>query len=242
MQILGQQKSDYINTTTNTYHHHDVFIDEDIGEPCEYRDLISLLFNAGEMDTVHLFINSGGGSLDTALAIIEGLKNTQGHVIAFITGACHSAASFISMYCHEVAVLDSAYSMVHTATFGSVGMTGNVKSHTDFTVRQVEKLLNETYDGFLTKEELVRVKSGVELWFSAEEIRTRMASRAKHLEAKAKAESKAELKAEPKAEKSVEKVKPKAKPNRNKSKAVVVTPPPPIVQEVPPPTEVVEEK
>lgn len=196
LQLLGSSKSDYINTTTQTAQHHDVFIDTDIGDPQQYRELISILFNASEYDTVSMFINSGGGSLDAALAIIEGVKNTQATVTAFIVGACHSAASFISMYCHQVIVLDSAYSMVHTATFGSVGMTGNVKAHTDFTVRQVEKLLNETYDGFLTAEELARVKSGVELWFSAEEIRERMVSRVKHLEKIAQAEEKAAKKAE----------------------------------------------
>lgn len=196
MQMLAQNADSYINTTTSTSSHHDVFIDKEITDPEEYRELISLLFNADEGDSVTLFINSGGGNLDTALAIIEGLKNTQAHVIAAIIGACHSAASFISMYAHEVAVLDSAYMMVHTATFGSVGMTGNVKAHTDFTVRQVEKLINETYEGFLTPDEIVKVKAGVELWFSSEDIKDRMTKRVKHLEASAKKKAKEEAKAE----------------------------------------------
>lgn len=185
--LMGAAKPDqYINTIERKSHHHDVFLDEDIEEPSNYRELLALLFNAGDEDTVNIFINSNGGHLDTALAIIEGLKNTQAHVTAVIIGACHSAASFISMYCHEVAVLDNAYSMIHTAQFGAVGNTGNVKAHTEFTVRQVEKLLNDTYEGFLTKEELVKVKAGVELWFDAEEIRKRMESRVKFLTQKMK--------------------------------------------------------
>jgi ATP-dependent protease ClpP protease subunit len=196
MQMLSQTTDTYINTTTNTISHHEVFIDAEITEPENYRELISLLFNANEGDSVTLFINSGGGNLDTALAIIEGLKNTQAHVIAAIIGACHSAASFISMYAHEVAVLASAYMMVHTATFGSVGMTGNVKAHTDFTVRQVEKLINETYEGFLTAVEITKVKAGVELWFSADDIKERMIKRVKHLDTVAKKKAKSDLKAE----------------------------------------------
>jgi ATP-dependent protease ClpP protease subunit len=184
--LLRGGGDDFINTSERSVRHHDVFIDSEVTEPANYRELISLLFNATEGDTFHFFINSNGGNLDSALAIIEGLKNTQGHVIAFIIGACHSAASFIAMYCHEVAVLDNAYSMIHTASFGSAGMTGNVKSHTDFTVRQVEKLLNETYEGFLSKDELTKVKSGVELWFDADEIRHRMENRTKFLQAKLK--------------------------------------------------------
>jgi ATP-dependent Clp protease protease subunit len=184
--MAAKGNDEYINSIEKTVHHHDVFLDGDILEPSNYRELLALLFNAGEEDTVNIFINSGGGHLDTALAVVEGLKATRANVTAVLIGACHSAASIISMYCHEVAVLDNAYSMVHTASFGAMGNTGNVKSHTEFTVKQVEKLLNDTYEGFLTKEELSKVKSGVELWFDSDEIRTRMESRVKLLISRAK--------------------------------------------------------
>lgn len=183
LQLLTGPQSGYITATPTVATHYDVFLDEAIESPDNYRELIAILFNAEEGDSVNIYINSEGGELDTAIAIIEGLKHTQAHVTGVLTGACHSAASFISMYCHEMAVLDNAYSMVHTATFGSVGFTGNVKAHTDFTVRMVEKLINETYEGFLTKDEIAKVKSGVEMWFDADEIKRRMASRVKHLQA-----------------------------------------------------------
>lgn len=183
--LMGQNSGEnYITSVENTYRHYDVFLDDDIEDPSNYRELLAVLFNADEEDTINLVLNSNGGHLDTALAIVEGLKITNAKVTAVIIGACHSAASIISMYCHQVVVLDSAYSMVHTASFGSAGNTNNVKAHTEFTVRQVEKLLNDTYEGFLTKEELARVKAGVELWFDAEEIRKRMESRIKFLQAK----------------------------------------------------------
>jgi len=189
--LMGQNRGDnYITVVEKTYHHHDVFLDTDIEEPENYRELLALLFNAGEDDTINLFINSNGGHLDTALAVVEGLKNTNAEVTAVMIGACHSAASIISMYCHSVAVLDSAYSMIHTASFGSAGSTGNVKAHTEFTVNQVEKLLNDTYGGFLTKEELVKVKAGVELWFDAEEISKRMESRIKFMQSKVRKSNK----------------------------------------------------
>lgn len=190
--LLKQNKqNEYISMNERTARHYDVFLDSNIEEPSEYRELLSILFNASEDDTVNIFINSNGGHLDTALAIVEGLKSTSARVTAVIIGACHSAASIISMYCHEVAVLDNAYSMVHTASYGTAGNTGNVKAHTEFTTRQVEKLLNETYEGFLNKEELVKVKQGVELWFDADEIRSRMEHRVQFLTQKIKKLSKA---------------------------------------------------
>ena len=187
LSLLGQGKpNEYISVVDKNVRHFDVFLDGEIEAPNEYRELLSILFNAGEDDTINIFINSPGGHLDTALAIAEGLKNTNAHVVAVLIGACHSAASIISMYCHEVAVLDNAYSMVHTASFGAHGSTGNVKAHTEFTVKQVEKLLNDTYEGFLNKDELSKVKSGVELWFDADDIRKRMEHRIKFLTQKVK--------------------------------------------------------
>lgn len=180
--LVGNQNKDYITTHDIVSRHSDVFLDGEIEDPSQYRGLIALLFSSQENDTINLFINSPGGYADTALAIVEGLKSTNAHVRAILIGACHSAASIISMYCHEVVVLDNAYSMIHTASFGAAGNTSSVKAHTEFTIRQVEKLLNQTYEGFLTKEELSKVKIGVELWFDADEIRKRVASRVKYLQ------------------------------------------------------------
>jgi ATP-dependent protease ClpP protease subunit len=177
--LQALSKSGYVNSQTVSFQHHDVFLDSEIGEPENYRELISLLFNANEGDSVSIFINSPGGHLDSAIAIVEGIKNTSAQVTGFVIGACHSAASIISMYCHQVMVMDNAYSLVHTASFGSSGNTNNVKSHTEFTVDMVEKLLNDAYEGFLTKEELAKVKTGVELWFTSEQIREKMENRGK---------------------------------------------------------------
>jgi ATP-dependent protease ClpP protease subunit len=184
--IQEVKNSHYISAQQQSFTHYNVFIDKEVGDPSEYREFISVLFNANDGDTIAIYINSPGGQLDSALSIIEGLKNTQAQVTCIIMGACHSAASLISMYCDEVAVMDNAYSLVHTASFGSSGNTNNVKSHTEFTVKMVEKLLNETYDGFLSKQEMIDVKHGVELWFDAEEIRKRMESRVKFLNSKIK--------------------------------------------------------
>lgn len=191
--LFGQKP--YITSTDYVSKHYDVYLDEDIGEPQEYRELCALLFNAGENDSIALYINNPGGHLTTALAIIEGIKNTSATVRGIVVCECHSAASLITMYCHEIIVLDSANMMIHTANFGSVGSTGNVKAHTDFTVKQVETLLDDAYAGFLHKDEMAKVKAGVELWFDSDQIRERIGSRIKHLEAQQAAKEAEDAKA-----------------------------------------------
>lgn len=181
-----KQESSYINMSEKTTRNFDIFLDEEIGMPCEYRELLSILFGANEDDTINLFINSPGGNLDTALSIIEGINHTKATVSAILLGSCHSAASMIMLYCHNVFVTNSSYMMIHTASYGSSGNTSNVKAHTDFTFKQVDKLLDDTYEGFLTKEELSSVKKGVELWLNADEIESRITKRAKVLKKKHK--------------------------------------------------------
>jgi len=177
----NQDDKPFINSTPLTSNRYDVFIDTDIGSPAAYRDLNFLLNTASEDDHFNLYINSPGGQLNTALMIIESLKVTEASTSAIIQGECHSAASMITMYCQEVHVLDSAHMLLHTATYGTVGNTSNVKAHTEFTTRQVEKLITNTYSGFLSPEEIEKVKLGVELWFDAEEIRERLEDRIEYL-------------------------------------------------------------
>lgn len=179
--LAGLMKHVQISSKETILRTYDVYLDDVIEDPYNYRELISLLMNASETDQINLFINSPGGNLDSATSIITGIQCCQGEVTAYLMGACHSAASIITMYCTQVHVFDPAYMMAHTASFGSVGNTSTIKAHTDFTVSQVEKLLDDAYEGFLTKDELAKVKNGVEVWFDSEQIVTRMKHRLKIL-------------------------------------------------------------
>jgi len=185
--LLGNLSNNvHINAVTLTSTTHEVYLDMDIDDPHKYRNLISLLINAPETDRVHMYINSNGGNLDTAIAIINAMLVCRAEITGFIMGACHSAASIVSMYCHNVHVFDTAYMMIHTASFGNFGNTTTVKTQTDFTVSQVEKLLDDAYNGFLSKDELKEVKQGLELWYDSDEIRKRLKKRFTIMEAENK--------------------------------------------------------
>lgn len=181
-----RKDSSMISNTKLTLNQYNIHLDSDIEEPSHYREFLVLLFNATEQDHITIYINCNGGQLDSAMAIIEGLKVTKAKVRGVILGKCHSAASMISMYTHELVILDAAHSLIHTASFGNHGNTNNVKTHTDFTVKQVHEFLHTTYDGFLTPEELKTVKLGAELWLDADQIRQRMVKRNKFLLTKEK--------------------------------------------------------
>lgn len=191
------QIGSFIKTIKQEMSSHQVFFDEDIGEPSKYRELINALYMADEQDEFNFFINSNGGSLDACMAIVEGIKSSPAFVRAIINGTAHSAASIIALSCGEVIVTESASMMIHTASYGTGGSTHNVKSHTDFSTIHINKILDKIYTGFLTAEELSEVKKGVEMWFFADDIVQRLKNRQAHLEA-LKTEPAKVVKAKPK--------------------------------------------
>lgn len=173
---------DHIKVAEMTVRNFTIFLDDDIGAPSQYRDVIDILLNCAEHDSVNFVINSTGGRLDAAQALIEAIQACSGSVIANVVGPAYSAASMIACMCPECYITDSAEFMVHTGHYGSMGTVPNVKSQTEFVTTQTNKLLDKIYKGFLTEKELQGLKNGVEYWFDADEARKRMQRRVKYLE------------------------------------------------------------
>jgi ATP-dependent Clp protease, protease subunit len=180
MMMMPEQKG-LIRTYTQQTNTHLVFIDDDIREPSSYRDVIHCLATCGENDSVNLLVNSSGGRTDSIWQIIEAMKGCRGDVSVTVIGAAYSAASMLACMATECYIADSAEFMLHTAHYGSIGTVPNVKGQTDFATRQINKLLDQAYKGFLTDKELEELKNGKEFWFDSDEAIRRMGKRHKYL-------------------------------------------------------------
>ena len=180
MMMMPEQKG-LIRTISQQVNTHLVFIDDDIVAPINYRDVIHCLATCGDNDSVNLIVNSSGGRTDSIWQIIEAMKGCRGDVSVTVIGAAYSAASMLACMAPECYIADSAEFMLHTAHYGSIGTVPNVKGQTDFATRQINKLLDQAYKGFLTDKELEELKNGKEYWFDAEEAGKRMQKRYKYL-------------------------------------------------------------
>ena len=180
MMMMPEQKG-LIRTITQQMHTHLVFIDDDITDPRNYRDVIHCLATCSENDSVNLLVNSSGGRTDSIWQIIEAMKGCRGDVSVTVIGAAYSAASMLACMAPECYIAESAEFMLHTAHYGSIGTVPNVKGQTDFATRQINRLLDTAYKGFLTDKELQELKNGKEFWFDAEEAVKRMGRRYKYL-------------------------------------------------------------
>lgn len=157
-----------------TLSHHRFFLDNDIADPSEYRDLIQTLITAQENDCIELIISNGGGQLESCVNIISAIRESDATVRAVVTGSCHSAASFITLSCHEVAVLDFATMLVHNASFGTFGKASEITTQVRHMDKYLDSIIHEIYIGFLKEEEIKQVLAGVDFWFDAEQIRERL--------------------------------------------------------------------
>ena len=176
-----QQQNGLIRTIPIQINSHLIFIDDDIGDPSTYRDVIHCLATCNENDSVNFLINSNGGRTDSIWQIIEAMKGCRGDVAATVIGAAYSAASMLACMAPQCLIADSAEFMLHTAHYGSIGTVPNVKGQTDFATKQINRLLDICYAGFLTPKELEELKNGREWWFDADEARERMLKRQLYL-------------------------------------------------------------
>lgn len=179
LMMMPQQgpQNNIIRTIPIQINNHLVFIDDDIGDPSVYRDVIHCLATCSENDAVNFLINSNGGRTDSIWQIIEAMKGCRGEVTATVIGSAYSAASMLACMAPECYIADSAEFMLHTAHYGSIGTVPNVKGQTDFATKQINRLLDICYTGFLTPKELEELKNGREWWFDADEARERMLKR-----------------------------------------------------------------
>jgi len=168
-----------------------VHINQDIKGPDYYSRIFDMLLEAGESDMVSFFIASPGGRIDGLNVLLEGIRLTDAHTVAIIIGEASSAASILALNCNEVVVTASAEALIHSCRFGSSGKAADIAAHTQHTLKTTERLARETYEGFLTPDELQQMLDGKEFYFDAEQLEERLAERVEYMEAKYEAEQKA---------------------------------------------------
>ena len=155
-----------------------VHIDEEIREPSYYRQVVQGIENLSEGDQLTFNIASPGGRLDGLEVVLSAIKNTDVVVIANIAGSCHSAASILALNCDVIYVSPHASMLVHFVSFGSVGASNHVLKQAEHTKKVSEKLFRETYEYFLTEEEIEKcIEDDYQLWLTSEDILERLTIR-----------------------------------------------------------------
>jgi ATP-dependent protease ClpP protease subunit len=195
------------------------YLDENVKEPRYYRQLIQAMDSLSEDDIVEISVNSYGGYLDGAIALLNAMDNCEAQVHVKHEGMAASAASLIVLAAPSVFVSPNATLMIHSATFGSFGKQTDVLGHAAFVDQKVKMLMSKVYKDFLSSDEFAEVLMGRELWMHYDEIVARLEKR-HALQEKAHKQEEKEIK---QAMKELEQESKQTKPRNTRKKPSVVS-------------------
>lgn len=162
---------------------HKVFVDEVFSDPAYERDVIALLREATENDTVEFYVNSVGGNIAAAIPIVNAIRHTKANVVGILMAQAHSAASLVLLACPMTEINPHTEMLIHSATYGVYGKVGDVRDEVRHTQQYIEDIMDEMYANFLTQEEIAEVKNGREMFLRYDDIVGRLQNRATVLNA-----------------------------------------------------------
>ena len=157
----------------------DVFIYGEITKYAweEYGEVSSITFK-NELDslgdgieTINLYINSPGGSVFEAMAIIAMLQRHPADIISHIDGLAASCASVLPMISKRIIMPSNALMMIHHAMTGAWGNAKQLRKAAD-DVERISKAMCQHYldraGGKMTEEQLYEMLEE-DKWLTAEQ-------------------------------------------------------------------------
>lgn len=155
----------------------------EITAPDDFEEEFQLFAAAGERDVINIEIVSPGGSMDTGHLLCRAIHRTAAHTVAYIGPTCASAATAIALACDEWEIDEMSSFMIHTASYGYVGIAPHVKANVDHSDKMIARFVRNTYAGFLTEDEIERVLDGKEMYFEGDELAERLTAYSEYRDA-----------------------------------------------------------
>lgn len=118
---------------------------------------------------LNVYINSGGGSVFTASAIVSQLKRHAGKVTVYVDGLAASAASFIAMAGDTVIMPSNSMQFIHNPLTFAFGYASDMRKTADDLDRIREALINAYQEKTnLEREKIIEIMDS-ETWLTADE-------------------------------------------------------------------------
>lgn len=171
---LELQSNGYFSTLKANAYTHEFYLSGNIEEPQEYIEWFNVIRNASEYDTVKVYINSGGGDLNTALQFMRVLSDTQANTVCSVEGSCMSAATMVMLACDEVEVSPHSLFMMHNYSGGTIGKGGEMADQIMFEREWSRRFLTEVYNWFLSSDEIESILNNRDIWLHSEDAIERL--------------------------------------------------------------------
>ena len=93
---------------------------------------------------IYLHINSGGGEVNAALSTVDTIRNNKIPIVSIIEGSAASAATLISIVCHERHIHKHAMMLIHQISGGFWGKMEEFKDEMK-NMKQTMKIIMKIY-------------------------------------------------------------------------------------------------
>lgn len=125
-----------------------------------------------DVDTIHVRINSPGGSVFDGIAIFNALKEHKAKVVTHVDALAASIASVIALAGDEVEMADNAMFMIHNAWILAIGDAAELRKTADLLDKISDASIVRTYAAKTgADEDQIREWMNEETWFTAEEAK-----------------------------------------------------------------------
>lgn len=121
--------------------------------------------------TIHLRINSPGGSVFEALAMYNALREHEARVISHVDGLAASAATVVALGADEVHMAANAFFMIHEPWVLSMGNADQLRKDADLLDKITGSIVGMYRQKTQASDDEVREWMEAETWFNADEAK-----------------------------------------------------------------------
>jgi ATP-dependent protease ClpP protease subunit len=157
---------------------HEFYLSGEIDSPENYIEWFQTIRHASETDVIKIYINSGGGSIDTTIQMLRALNETSATVVTSVEGMCASAATMIFLQGDNFEVSEYSMFMIHNYSGGAIGKGGEMWEQLQHERKWSEHLLRNIYKDFLTEKEITSLLENKDIWLDGTEVIKRLKRRA----------------------------------------------------------------
>lgn len=201
---------------------YNIFLFGPIEDTSQFTSAIQVLQAATENDIVITHLSTPGGNLDATDTFVAAMRECEARIITKASGGVHSAGSIILLNSDEFVLSENFNCLIHNGGAYCGGKFSDWKAEVKHAEKYMEKVLHNSYAGFLTEKELSELLAGKDFWLDAEEFIRRYHNRNEYLKSKIEAGENSKLTALLKAVDEAEsEQQPEAKPRKTRKKKVV---------------------
>lgn len=158
------------NAERESRFHYKIKLFGPIEDASQFAEAIDVFERATPDDRITVYLSSPGGSVDATDTFLHAMHNCEAPVHIVASGGCHSAATIILLNSQSFTLSHNFNALIHNGSMGSYGKVSDFRAEARFNMEYMDKLMRETYKGFLSEEEINQLIAGKDFWMDAKEF------------------------------------------------------------------------